>query len=413
MPHQLTHADHGRRPTANLEVAPTAASIGAPVLLDASASRAHRDGSLSFRWDLDDDGTWDTEFAAEMTATIETRRAGTRFVRVQVRDEAGFVDVADAMIHVRPDPDTGPRPDMALPIPASQVLFDPKRALAYVSNEERGIVYTIDLATGYVRDRTEFARRVRSLALSESGDQLLAALFLARIAATRLADRVSARTARHARDRRWSARASAERDPDRSRIARLPRRRTATGHAGIRRARHRPPRDPRRGDRPTTRHRRSARPRGRCGLRGRGRFRKPPRSVASFYSGSGPTIQRYGLAEGGGLDREGWVYLQTSRCGRKALWTDPDRTLLATSAAELFSIGAMVFEADLQPLADWSSVCWTDRVVDVLFEQDRDELTILQRETLRSFSLTGLFEVSSQSLLATAEPSDVSVMLWS
>ncbi len=393
-PHQLTHADHGRRPTANLEVAPTAASIGAPVLLDASASRAHRDGSLSFRWDLDDDGTWDTEFAAEMTATIETRRAGTRFVRVQVRDEAGFVDVADAMIHVRPDPDTGPRPDMALPIPASQVLFDPKRALAYVSNEERGIVYTIDLATGYVRDRTEFARRVRSLALSESGDQLLAALSLAspRLDWPIESQRGLLVTLEIDDGLRELRQSEIPIDPA-SLVSLGGGRLLATPASGERGTGRLAILDEETGQRLDI-DEALARV-GDAGYADGADF-GPPRSVASFYSGSGPTIQRYGLAEGGGLD-EGWVYLQTSRCGRKALWTDPDRTLLATSAAELFSIGAMEFEADLQPLADWSSVCWTDRVVDVLFEQDRDELTILQRETLRSFSLTGLFEVSSQS----------------
>ncbi|MCB1047559.1 MAG: formylglycine-generating enzyme family protein [Calditrichaeota bacterium] len=87
------------RPTANMPpeaefcVTPASGVIGTRFTLDASSSSDPETplDSLYVRWDLDDDGIWDTDWSREKGLEFVPERIGLQSVRLQVRDEIHFV----------------------------------------------------------------------------------------------------------------------------------------------------------------------------------------------------------------------------------------------------------------------------------------------------------------------------------
>jgi hypothetical protein len=79
---------------AMLEVSPETGTILTEFEFDASASTSSSPGmgNLEFRWDLDDDGTYETPWSSEPTRTTRMAGAGNPGVRVQVRDGSGLDD---------------------------------------------------------------------------------------------------------------------------------------------------------------------------------------------------------------------------------------------------------------------------------------------------------------------------------
>jgi hypothetical protein len=79
-------------PHAAFTTGPTVGVAGAPFIFDASPSRDDLTppGALVVRWDFQNDGVWDTEFAQEKTITHTYALPGARTVGLQVRDWAAL-----------------------------------------------------------------------------------------------------------------------------------------------------------------------------------------------------------------------------------------------------------------------------------------------------------------------------------
>lgn len=80
--------------SAILEVSPENGTFLTDFEFDASASTSSSPGmpTLDYRWDLDEDGTYDTDWSTEPTLTTRLPATGTPSVRVQVRDGTGLGD---------------------------------------------------------------------------------------------------------------------------------------------------------------------------------------------------------------------------------------------------------------------------------------------------------------------------------
>ena len=84
-------------PAAHLVLSPISAPANHPVVADASASRAI-DGAerdLSFRWDWDGDGIWDTEWDGASSRSHEFQSEGRYGIRVEVRDQNGLTSIVE------------------------------------------------------------------------------------------------------------------------------------------------------------------------------------------------------------------------------------------------------------------------------------------------------------------------------
>ena len=88
-------------PAADFTVTPEHAIVGWEVELDASMSwDAESPDELTFRWDWEGDGTWDTQWTPDKTATHIYQSPGAYAVKLEVKDAAGQTDVDYARLLV-------------------------------------------------------------------------------------------------------------------------------------------------------------------------------------------------------------------------------------------------------------------------------------------------------------------------
>jgi len=103
---------YGSCPVARVSASPAAGRAPLAVELDASASTDPGDpaSALSYRWDLDGDGSYDDGSGARLTHTY--REAGVEVAALRVTDPGGRASLAATTIEVSPAPDgpDGPAP---------------------------------------------------------------------------------------------------------------------------------------------------------------------------------------------------------------------------------------------------------------------------------------------------------------
>jgi plastocyanin len=97
-------------PVAELSVSPESVEVGAPVALDASASR-DPDGSVaSYAWDLDGDGAFERQSGAQARIAHAFESAGDHRVGVRVLDDSGASADATRTVAVAAPPEPEPEP---------------------------------------------------------------------------------------------------------------------------------------------------------------------------------------------------------------------------------------------------------------------------------------------------------------
>ena len=183
LPHPAPDAMDDHPPHAVLSVT-NAADVTTRVAarFDASASTDPDDAAsaLAFRWDFDADGTWDTGFDAGPVVTRSYPIAGTKRVRVQVRDPIGFVDEALVAVDVTHeaapgDPPGAPWP-FELPFPASAVVFDPRAPRAFAASATGNEVAVVSLTTGAIVTTFNVHHPPTALAIAADGSELYVGL---------------------------------------------------------------------------------------------------------------------------------------------------------------------------------------------------------------------------------------------
>jgi len=91
-------------PAASFTVTPQVGTIDTTFSFDASASTDAEDSAsvLQVRWDWENDGTWDTSFSTDKTATHQYADTGYYTAALEVMDSGGLKDTATVQIRVAP-----------------------------------------------------------------------------------------------------------------------------------------------------------------------------------------------------------------------------------------------------------------------------------------------------------------------
>jgi PKD repeat protein len=125
-------------PVAAFTASPAVGVAGAPFTFDASPSRDNLTppGALEVRWDFQNDGVWDTEFAAQKMITHTYALQGARTVALQARDWAALTGVVTHTIGVLPQAAGAAAAPAANP-PVARLTVTPDHA-------EAGAIFTAD-----------------------------------------------------------------------------------------------------------------------------------------------------------------------------------------------------------------------------------------------------------------------------
>ncbi len=93
--------DQNAAPVAGFTVSPPAGTVGTVFAFDAAPTTDDiAPDQLRFRWDFDGDGTWDTDWTADRTATHTYAQDGAYTVRLEARDSIGLLSVAARTVNV-------------------------------------------------------------------------------------------------------------------------------------------------------------------------------------------------------------------------------------------------------------------------------------------------------------------------
>ncbi len=81
-------------PSANFIISPDSGDTETIFVFDASVSTDDKDSvsDLSFRWDWENDGTWDTDYLNRRTVIHQFTKAGTYFIALEVKDSDGLTN---------------------------------------------------------------------------------------------------------------------------------------------------------------------------------------------------------------------------------------------------------------------------------------------------------------------------------
>lgn len=178
LPNPASGAETNQPTVARFVISPAQPNTRDPITFDASPSTDDRDppGSLLFRWDLDNDGAYDTEPTNAPTLTLRLLTPGTRTVALWVRDSLGEVSVTRLTfeIEVAPDPGLPGEAHTAyrLPFAAVDAAFDPVGTNVFLSYSNA--VVRVNLTTGRIARRWLLPMPVERLTMSPSGHRLYA-----------------------------------------------------------------------------------------------------------------------------------------------------------------------------------------------------------------------------------------------
>jgi len=137
-------------------------------------------GSLEYRWDVDGDGFFDTEWSGDPVLTRRFLVAGTYSISAEARDRWRAVGSLSTSFPVVLATDPGepglPHEPWRLPRAAADVAFDPLRGKLWLSDSNHQAIVKVDLASGLEERRWSFNLPPESLALTGGGTRLYAAL---------------------------------------------------------------------------------------------------------------------------------------------------------------------------------------------------------------------------------------------
>ncbi len=177
--HLVPNGGTNAPPVAALEVTTPPSDLNrlTDIEFDASAS-TDTEGGLVYRWDFNEDGLWDTDFLVSPIHRYRFDIAGTKQVRLQVKDNMGALDDFTLTLNVayEPEPGSPVQPSFILPFAATHAVFDPSRPYLYLSSKERKAVYFVNLETGFIEQQFNFAWMPEHMTITPDGSRLFVAL---------------------------------------------------------------------------------------------------------------------------------------------------------------------------------------------------------------------------------------------
>lgn len=184
----LVSSDHpclpcatNQAPAAKFSVTPAAnGDTGTNYVFDASTSTDPENGSLTYRWDLNGDGIWDTNFSSSATLSKRFTLSGSKSVSVQVKDAFGLVSTASSSFSVAQGVNAGTAVESSTPFvfdfAASYTATDKANSKLYVSDRGAKRVYVVNLITGLTEKYFEFEFMPERMAIDPEGKFLYLAL---------------------------------------------------------------------------------------------------------------------------------------------------------------------------------------------------------------------------------------------
>ncbi|MBB3168997.1 PKD domain-containing protein [Simiduia aestuariiviva] len=180
-PHPCLECRTNTPPKASFSFSSDDGNIQSPYYFDAASSIDSEDGTqLSYRWDFQADGVWDTEFSTTAAIEFQFNVPGKKHVRLQVKDPQGLVNSVTRNFDVAHG--------VGLPIAytggaANQLAYgigftvhDASRGKLYLTNAAEKRLYIVDLATGKTEKYFQFAFDPERMTLSADSNTLYVAL---------------------------------------------------------------------------------------------------------------------------------------------------------------------------------------------------------------------------------------------
>ncbi|MES2824773.1 MAG: PKD domain-containing protein [Pseudomonadota bacterium] len=169
-------------PVAAFTYTPLGGNTGSTYQFNAATSSDPENNSLSYRWDLNGDGVWDSSFTSTAIASRKYIIAGTKNIRLQVKDSKGLTTILSGSFAVAQGIDNGVAVTDSI---ANQFNFkvtdsvtDTVRGKLYVSDKVAKRLYVVDVLTGLVEKYFEFEYMPENMALSVDGTKLYLALLV-------------------------------------------------------------------------------------------------------------------------------------------------------------------------------------------------------------------------------------------
>lgn len=168
-------------PAAAFTYSPQPGTTNDTFMFDAGTSTDPDDGDeLEYRWDFDGDNQWDTNFTASRTANFRYTLAGTKFVKLQVKDSLGLTNTVTRNVNVTQGTDTGNSGENGTPFElqanVTDVIVDQHRSKSYVTDQTARRLYIVDMTTGLTERYFNFTEMPERMALSPDGSRLYVAL---------------------------------------------------------------------------------------------------------------------------------------------------------------------------------------------------------------------------------------------
>lgn len=156
------------------EISPVSgdSSVQNPVRLSGEGSYDPDSGnSLLYRWDMNGDGLWDTEFLESPYYDAQYEVGGGKTVSLQVMDSSGFTDTDQVAFSLDYGIDLGEYPggvqisDKSLVV--NDVVYDKNRGVMYVSYSEAGQFFIVDTSTSEIIRQFSFRYYTGPVVFSE------------------------------------------------------------------------------------------------------------------------------------------------------------------------------------------------------------------------------------------------------
>ncbi|MEZ8127803.1 PKD domain-containing protein [Enterovibrio norvegicus] len=181
--HPCSYCANNSPPIASFTYSPGVVTTLDNVILDASSSYDQEDmASLYYRWDLNNDGTWDTAFSKNPTYTHNFVSQGAIEIALEVYDAGRSVDKSIQTVDIETGYDHGIKPmDSNTPyvfnFSVTDIAVDSFRNFAYISDETDKRLYVINLSNGLIEKYFEFDSTPENISISRDGAELYLGLY--------------------------------------------------------------------------------------------------------------------------------------------------------------------------------------------------------------------------------------------
>jgi PKD repeat protein len=178
LPNPALGMEDNQPPSAAFVWSPTAPTDRDDVRFDASMSTDDEPavGNLTYRWDFDSDGVFETEASNDPVVVHQFRAAGIHKVTLEVRDRYGDSSQITQSFNVTAVPDPGepfgPHELWKIPFRATELVFDPIRPVLYAANLTNQTLVQMDLATGRITRHWQMDALVSGMAVRPDGSRL-------------------------------------------------------------------------------------------------------------------------------------------------------------------------------------------------------------------------------------------------